>query len=108
MNCARYKIKVTRQGGIEMTTIQNRSLASMLLAAALAMCTAEVGCAGRVRIYDTEHRDYHAWDGREDRAYRSYLGERHENYREYGKLDRDQQSDYWKWRHDHPDADDRR
>jgi hypothetical protein len=91
-----------------MTAIHNRYFASMLLAAALVVGTAGAGCAGRVRIYDTERRDYHPWDRREDRAYHRYWNERHEPYRDYGKLDRDRQNDYWKWRHDHPDADDRR
>ena len=31
--------------------------------------------------------------------------ERHENYRPFSKLDRKQQSEYWKWRHEHPEGD---
>ena len=27
-------------------------------------------CAGRVRIYDEPRRDYHRWNGGEDRFYR--------------------------------------
>jgi hypothetical protein len=30
------------------------------------------------RYYDREHRDYHVWNDHEDRAYRVYLGERHQ------------------------------
>jgi hypothetical protein len=63
------------------------------------------GCAGRVRIYDEEHRDYHRWDDREDRSYRRYLAERHEEYREFSQRSHEEQRDYWNWRHNHPDAD---
>jgi hypothetical protein len=65
--------------------------------------TATTGCAGRVRYYDQYHSDYHTWNHGEDRAYHQYLGERHEQYRDYDKLNADQQRDYWNWRHDHPD-----
>ena len=60
------------------------------------------------RYYDTQHRDWHQWNDREDRAYRRYLEERHREYREYGKLNNREQREYWKWRHNHPDTDDRR
>jgi hypothetical protein len=64
-----------------------------------------VGCTGRVRIYDEPYRDYHRWDGREDRAYRVYLGEQRRGYREFRTLDRRDQEEYWRWRHAHPDRD---
>jgi hypothetical protein len=59
----------------------------------------------QVRIYDRDHHDYHNWDDREDRAYRSYLTEQHQAYRAYGKQNRKTQSQYWNWRHSHPDQD---
>ncbi len=58
------------------------------------------------RYYDTEHRDYHVWNNREDQAYRRYWRERNEDYRNWQRLNRDQQRDYWRWRHNHPDSDD--
>jgi len=48
---------------------------------------ANTGCTARVRVYD--HSDYHNWDDREDRAYRRYLDEKHEPYRDYKKQDSD-------------------
>ena len=58
------------------------------------------------RYYDREHKDYHNWDGNEDNAYRRWITEeRHEQYRDFGRLKRDQQSAYWSWRHQHPDND---
>jgi hypothetical protein len=33
-----------------------------------------------VRIYDSEHHDYHRWDTREEHAYREYLASDHPAY----------------------------
>jgi len=79
---------------------QKVSYLSLLL---LALSIGVSGCG--VRYYDAQHRDYHRWDRDEDRAYHNYWNERHGNepYRDYGKLNADQQNDYWNWRHDHPD-----
>lgn len=58
------------------------------------------------RYYDREHKDYHPWDDREDGAFRRWwVEERHETYRPFAKLKREEQSAYWKWRHEHPDND---
>ena len=79
-------------------------LGSVLLGATFfAVLLGSTGCAGRVRVYDQYHSDYHRWNHDEDHAYRSYLNERHEQYQDYNKLNSDQQHDYWNWRHDHPD-----
>lgn len=56
------------------------------------------------RYYDRDHKDYHDWDDREDRAYRNWRQERNEN-REFSRLNHKKQSEYWKWRHEHPDND---
>lgn len=57
------------------------------------------------RYYDRNHRDYHEWNDGEDRSYRVYLGERHRDYREFHRNSRREQSNYWNWRHGHPDRD---
>src|SRR5437868_5867083 len=62
----------------------------------------------KLRVYDAKHRDYHDWNENEDRAYHSYMNEKHEDYRDYDKLTREKQTEYWEWRHDHPDEDARR
>ena len=51
------------------------------------------------------HRDYHRWDDREDRTYRIYWGDRYKDrkFREYRRMKREEQRDYWRWRHEHPD-----
>ena len=80
----------------------NRYVGHLLIAAALVVPLAESGCAARVRYYDDYHADYHHWDNREDHAYRVWLRERHYEWREFNRLNRDEQHQYWSWRHDHP------
>jgi type III secretory pathway component EscR len=53
--------------------------------------------------YDKSGKDYHTWNSNEDRAYRSYLQEQHQSYREFNKVNRNQQQQYFTWRHQHPD-----
>jgi hypothetical protein len=60
------------------------------------------------RVYDREHRQYHVWNDVEDRAYRAWLATKHFTYRQYSRLRAAERRAYWRWRHDHRDADDRR
>jgi hypothetical protein len=84
-------------------------IASLFLTAALAaplsiMATPapqEVGV--QVRVYDKQHKDYHNWDDRENRAWGQYLSENHRDSHEYSKSKKKEQSQYWNWRHAHPD-----
>ena len=55
------------------------------------------------RYYDRNGRDYHTWNNNEDRAYRQYLVEQHRNYREFHGVRRNDQQQYFIWRHTHPD-----
>jgi hypothetical protein len=82
-------------------------IAPLILGASLVASVAAAGCAARVGIYDPEYRDYHRWDGDQDRAYRDYWRERHERepYRDYRRLNEEQQRDYWKWRHGRAEQD---
>ena len=59
----------------------------------------------QVRVYDRDHRDYHNWDDREDRAYRRYLVVQHRGYRTYQRQNYRVHRHYWNWRHRHPDND---
>ena len=56
------------------------------------------------KYYDRERHDYHEWNKHEDRAYRHWLEERHARYRDFVRTDREQQREYWRWRHEHPDT----
>jgi len=87
-----------------MRTRTKRYASTMLLAAASLAPLAISGCAAHARVYDNYYSDYHYWNDREDRAYRMWLAERHYEYREYARLNHDQQHEYWAWRHNHPDA----
>lgn len=81
-------------------------LTAALVASGSIVATATPQEAGvQVRVYDSAHHDYHNWDDREDHAYRGYLTEHHQNYRAYDKQNHKQQSNYWTWRHQHPDND---
>jgi type III secretory pathway component EscR len=55
------------------------------------------------RYYDRNARDYHEWNDNESRVYRQYQQDQHQN-REFNRANRQQQSDYWRWRHLHPDT----
>ena len=60
--------------------------------------------AQQKRVYDSSHKQYHNWDGNEDKAWRQYQTDNHQKYRDYGKANKKDQSAYWSWRQDHPDA----
>jgi hypothetical protein len=71
-----------------------------LLVLGSGMCLAFAGCEGRVSYYDDYHHDYHRWNNHEVIVYRSYYDTSHRPYREYNSLSKEEQRDYWKWRHD--------
>ena len=96
-----------------------RFLSSLFLTAALATPVAMMAAASpqdkddrnqenrqgenNKRYYDKSHKDYHTWDGNEDRQYQRYQTERHET-RAFGQLSKKQQGTYWNWRHSNPDV----
>jgi hypothetical protein len=85
-----------------------RFIASLFLAAALMapvsiMAAPKPQASVQVRVYDRDHKDYHNWDDHEDTAYRAYLTDQHITYRVYAKQNHKTQSNYWNWRHSHPD-----
>ena len=55
--------------------------------------------------YDRDHKDCHTWDDHEGRAYQSWEEAQHKTHREFSRLKANEQSEYWKWRHEHPDDD---
>jgi hypothetical protein len=57
------------------------------------------------RYYDKKHKDYHTWDDREAGAYQRWSADNHVDKRDFSQLNHKQQSEYWNWRHDHPDDD---
>lgn len=91
----------------------HRYLVSFLLGAALIAPVGlqakdrEPNCQekGRHGYYDRDRRECRDWDDHEDRAYQKWLESKRWTHREYSKLKAKQQSEYWKWRHEHPDDD---
>jgi len=53
------------------------------------------------KYYDRDAKDYHQWNGDEDRTWRQYQEEQHRQYRDFSRSKRQQQQEYWRWRHQH-------
>ena len=88
-----------------------RYISALLLASVLAvpisiMAAAKAQSASiQVRVYDKSHKDYHNWDDHENRAWGTYLSDNHRKSHEFSKANKKEQSEYWNWRHRHPDKD---
>jgi hypothetical protein len=84
-------------------------IASLFLTAAFALPTSLLAAPAaqearvQVRVYDKQHKDYHNWDDNENRAWGQYLTDNHRNSHEFSKSNKKEQSQYWNWRHAHPD-----
>ena len=90
---------------------RNRYISSVLLAAALAAPVAIIAAPEpqnvgvQVRVYDRHHKDYHNWDDHENHAWGLYLTDHHKKEHEFTHSSKREQSNYWNWRHTHPDKD---
>ena len=80
-----------------------RILSGLLLGAALMVPVAVSAADHDKKYYDRDAKYYHTWNSQEDRAYRAYVVEQHQQYREFKKVKPAQQQVYFKWRHEHPD-----
>jgi hypothetical protein len=63
-------------------------------------------CAVQVRsgrVFDADRSDYHTWDDHENGFYNQWVVETHRPHRNFEKLQKEDQRQYWQWRHDHPD-----
>jgi hypothetical protein len=78
-------------------------MTSLFLAAALVAPVATFAAAPQERVYDREHKDYHHWDDHENAAWHRFLAENHRDEHEFAKAKRQEQAEYWNWRHSHPD-----
>jgi len=84
----------------------NRHLRSVCLVGCMALSVFTVGCAEH-RYYDPYYHDYHVWSDAEIVYYRRWCVETHRDpNREFRRISRDEQREYWNWRHSH--GDDRR
>ncbi len=87
--------------------IASRWLSSLLLGAALISPLITAGCGGHgyYRVYDPYYHDYHRWDDHETVYYNQWVTENHRENRDFRKLNKDEQKQYWDWRHSHGDND---
>jgi hypothetical protein len=87
----------------------HRYIASLFLTASLATPVALMAIPapqdGGNRVYDKDHNDYHNWDDKENHAWGQFLEENHKSSHEYAKASKKEQSQYWNYRHAHPDKD---
>jgi hypothetical protein len=80
----------------------SRYLSSLLLATAFLVPGVTTGCANRpYRVYDPYYNDYHPWNRGETVYYNQWVVKTHRDHRDFRQLDKDQQKEYWTWRHDH-------
>jgi len=70
--------------------------------ASIASLASISGCA-RPSYRDPVFDDTHRWDSREDAAYRRWEAERRLDHVEFRLRRDEEQREYWRWRHDHPD-----
>ena len=82
-----------------------RYLSALLLGAALSAPLAIRATADDHpnRYYDRDHKDYHEWNDREERAYRKFLAEKRRAQHDWRKASKAEQREYWRWRHEHPE-----
>jgi len=87
--------------------IASNRIRSLLITLALASAALTAGCAVHAgvgyRVYDPYYSDYHVWDQPEVGYYNQWLGDTHRPHVEYRKLRKQDQREYWTWRHGHPD-----
>ncbi|MGH9538439.1 MAG: hypothetical protein ACRD3H_10965 [Terriglobales bacterium] len=82
----------------------HRYLSSLLLAAAFLVPVVTTACGGRpYRAYDPYYNDYHRWDNHENVYYHQWVVENHRPDRDFRRLDKGEQKQYWTWRHSHND-----
>jgi hypothetical protein len=73
-------------------------LSTFALSAALAAPILITGCAVHARVYDPYYHDYHDWNG-ETVYYNRWETETHRDHKEFKDRDKDEQKQYWDWRH---------
>jgi hypothetical protein len=88
-------------------TPMDRLISSLILAVALISQIAITGCAARAsyRVYDPYYNDYHRWDDHEAGFYVQWEAETRREHRDFDKREKDEQKDYWAWRHRRSDKD---
>ncbi|HZR58343.1 MAG TPA: hypothetical protein VFA74_15830 [Terriglobales bacterium] len=86
-----------------------RYLSSLLLGAAFVIPALTTGCAEHhyYRAYDPDHGDYHTWNNNETVYYQQWETTNHYDHRDFKDRDKNQQKQYYDWRHQHVNDHDR-
>ena len=80
-----------------------RGAPGLVISAVLAAPVATVAGCMHPSYYDSVYADTHRWNSREDAAYRRWEAERQLQHIEFAQRREEEQREFWRWRHDHPD-----
>jgi hypothetical protein len=76
---------------------------SLLLSAAMVVPALTLGCSGNHdRVYDADHGDYHTWNNSETVYYQQWETENHYDHKDFKVRSKDEQKQYFDWRHKQP------
>jgi hypothetical protein len=84
--------------------LKNKFVGTFLIATAFALPLATVGCGPEHHGYynDPYYHDRHHWDNNEVVYYNQWTVEtHHDRHREFRHLNKNEQKQYWDWRHHH-------
>ena len=70
---------------------------SFVMITALVAPALVAGCA--TRVYDPYYHDYHTWNDGEVVYYHRWENETHRHDEDFRKRNKDEQKEYWDWRH---------
>jgi hypothetical protein len=75
----------------------------LLLSAAMVVPALTLGCSGNHdRVYDADHGDYHTWNNNETVYYQQWETENHYDHKDFKVRSKDEQKQYFDWRHKQP------
>ncbi len=83
---------------------KNKHVRAALLTGALLLPAMFTGCSAHVgyRVYDPYYSDYHVWGPGETVYYNRWAADNHREKRDFRKLSKEEQHQYWTWRHSQP------
>jgi hypothetical protein len=86
----------------ERRRMMTRTIHSYLLSAALAAAVFTTGCTVHAGYYDPYYHDHHPVGG-EVVFYQQWETETHRDHADLNHRNREEQREYWNWRHHHDD-----
>jgi hypothetical protein len=82
----------------------------LLLSAAMVVPALTLGCGGGThyyRAYDADHGDYHTWNSNETVYYQQWETGNHYDHKDFKARSKDEQKQYFDWRHKNKDDKDK-